>query len=90
MPDPTASGIDTFSYAANDCPTNVQDWSANNGNVRINIVPTGFSGQVVVDRHKNSLIDLSVWSVSTDDNVKTLNFTITSLPAIGENYTERY
>ena len=82
VPNPSASGIDTFSYSANACPTNVQDWSPNNGVVTLNIVPTGLSGEVSVSRSKNSEINLSQWSVSTVSS-GLLNFTITSLPSVG-------
>ena len=67
----------------------MQDWSVNNGMVNINIVPTGFSGEVVVDRNKKSAIDLSKWSVSTESNIMKLNFTITSLPSIGETKNQK-
>lgn len=82
VPDQTSSGMDSFTYAANNCPTNVQSWSSP-GIVQINIVPTGFSGMVKVARNKNSKIDFSMWSINTADISRALNFSIATLPSVG-------
>ena len=83
VPDPIASGMDTFTYAANDCPTSPQSWSLT-GTVSVNIVPLQTLSPINVTRYNENFIDFSKWSVNSVDSTIPLNFTITSLPSIGK------
>ena len=83
VPDPIASGMDTFTYAANDCPTSPQSWSLT-GTVSVNIVPLQTLSPINVTRYNDNFIDFSKWSVNSVDSTIPLNFTITSLPSIGK------
>eukprot|EP00596_Hydrurales_sp_CCMP1899_P000141 CAMPEP_0119055568 /NCGR_PEP_ID=MMETSP1177-20130426/75791_1 /TAXON_ID=2985 /ORGANISM="Ochromonas sp, Strain CCMP1899" /LENGTH=1294 /DNA_ID=CAMNT_0007036121 /DNA_START=125 /DNA_END=4009 /DNA_ORIENTATION=- len=83
VPDPTSSGVDSFSYSATDCPGTADNWSPNEGSVQMNIVPNVFSGEVVVPRYEPHMIDLSQWSVNSQDANQTLEFIVTELPASG-------
>jgi hypothetical protein len=82
-PDATASGLDSFTYAASDCPNNPNRWSSNAGTVVVNIVPMGVAGTVYVGRYAATTIDLSQWSVNSVNASEPLNFTITALPSSG-------
>jgi hypothetical protein len=82
-PDPLSSGMDTFTYAANDCPTNVQNWSPNPGAVHINIVPAVYAGTVAVSRYNGTVINLYEFSLSTANVTDLLEFTLETLPASG-------
>ena len=83
VPNPTASGVDTFTYAANDCPTSPQSWSST-GTVSVNIVPIQTLVVMNVTRYNDNVIDFSKWSINSVDSSIPLNFTITSLPNIGK------
>ena len=83
VPDSTTSGVDTFTYAANDCPTSPQSWSTTS-TVSINIVPSQTLDPILVSRYKENEINFSEWSVNTINPSIPLKFTIMSLPEIGE------
>jgi serine/threonine protein kinase len=83
--DEYASGIDTFTYNVNNCPTKAQNWGENDGLVNINIVPIGIAGTLAISPYYPSIIDLSEWSVSTNMTLS-ITYYISSLPSSGELY----
>ena len=84
VPDPGESGLDTFSYSANDCPNSANNWAAKYGKITLNVVPVGVSGRVVVKRYSEAIVNFTSWSVNTVNPKILLNFTITTLPDSGK------
>ena len=70
VPHADASGVDTFTYSASDCPGDSTRWSPNVGTVTLNVVPVGVAATVRVARGAggagvDTVIDLSLFSVTT-------------------------
>jgi hypothetical protein len=85
VPDANASGIDSFSYSATDCPGTANNWSPNDGILQINIIPSAFAGSVLVPRDGRRIINLSQWSINSEDAKNPLEFTIETLPTSGHH-----
>mmetsp|Transcript_9320 Transcript_9320/g.9396 ORF Transcript_9320/g.9396 Transcript_9320/m.9396 type:complete len:1334 (-) Transcript_9320:2058-6059(-) len=81
-PNPDASGLDSFTYNANNCPTDANSWGESPTSVEINVIPTGTAGTQLVNRFGATEIDLSLWSVNSA-SAAPLSFTITRLPSSG-------
>ena len=91
VPDHAASGVDTFTYSASDCPGSVQRWSSNVGTITVNIVPSGVAGTVIVPRGTTSVvttIDLSQYSVNTANFTASSSTTKPSVAVLAEATVE--